>query len=161
MNDEESRNNLLKWVLATFGGIDCLVNNAGFGPFQDLRYKHEGPIPEDLIDETFDINYKGLVRMIALFTQAFYEDSKIINIGSRAGKIDRIGTHIANRVIGYASGITPSIEHLQDIMDEFKQAAMKGKHLELGFRNSVYHVSKILVMRFTEDILPKLLTPNQ
>jgi len=138
-----------------------MVNNAAIGPPEDVFGRHKGPIPEDLIDETFEINYRSLVTLNALFTQAFYEDSKIINIGSRAGVLKRMNFHLGNKIMAYMHLLDPSIEYHEQMMQEFKTAALKGKHLDVGYNNSVYSMAKCLVLRYTQDILPELLTPNQ
>jgi NAD(P)-dependent dehydrogenase (short-subunit alcohol dehydrogenase family) len=90
--DKAAVENLIQKVIAEFGGIDILVNNAATNP-------HFGPImtaDEGLWAKILDTNLVGYFRM----AQACYESmrsrggGKIINIASVAGKIPLPGMGI-------------------------------------------------------------------
>lgn len=71
-------------IIAEFGRIDILINNAGFGIFETFA---EAPLTH--FEEMMDVNYLGLVRC----TQAVLPhmlaagSGHIVNIASMAGKI--------------------------------------------------------------------------
>jgi NAD(P)-dependent dehydrogenase (short-subunit alcohol dehydrogenase family) len=81
------RQRLLEAVLAQFGRIDLLVNNAGMGPRQRVDLLEVG---EASYDEVMQTNLKGpffltqaVARaMIELRKQGILEQAQIINIGS-------------------------------------------------------------------------------
>lgn len=85
--DEKSRNKLIFWIMKEFGGVDVLVNNAGFGlygavediPLEDARYQ-------------LDVNLFGTAEMIKLLVPQMREKGagKIINISSMGGKLSLI-----------------------------------------------------------------------
>lgn len=82
--EQEAINNVVAQTLATFGGIDILVNNAATNP-------HFGPLltsVESHWDKILDVNVKGYYRMVAACVPAMKErgGGKIINLASIAGK---------------------------------------------------------------------------
>lgn len=71
-------------ILAEAGGLDVLVNNAGFGLY--------GPVEEIAIDEAryqFEVNVFGAARLTQLFLPAMrrQRSGTIVNITSMGGKI--------------------------------------------------------------------------
>jgi NAD(P)-dependent dehydrogenase (short-subunit alcohol dehydrogenase family) len=84
VSDEASIASAHSQIAAQFGGVDVLVNNAGFGlfgavedvPISDVRYQ-------------FEVNLFGMGRLIQLFTpyMRLQKAGKIVNIASMGGKI--------------------------------------------------------------------------
>ena len=80
---------LVETTVATYGGVDILVNNAATNP-------HFGPVltaEESHWDKTFDVNVKGYLRMIKACAPAMQVrgGGKVINLASIAGKIPQPG----------------------------------------------------------------------
>ena len=80
---------LVERTVATYGGVDILVNNAATNP-------HFGPLltaEESHWDKTFDVNVKGYLRMIKACVPAMQVQGggKVINLASIAGKIPQPG----------------------------------------------------------------------
>jgi NAD(P)-dependent dehydrogenase (short-subunit alcohol dehydrogenase family) len=80
---------LVAHSVATFGGIDILVNNAATNP-------HFGPLlsaEESHWDKTLDVNVKGYFRMIKACVPAMQQrgGGKIINMASIAGTAPQPG----------------------------------------------------------------------
>jgi NAD(P)-dependent dehydrogenase (short-subunit alcohol dehydrogenase family) len=76
-------------TIATYGGVDILVNNAATNP-------HFGPLltaEESHWDKTFDVNVKGYLRMVKACVPAMQVrgGGKVINLASIAGKIPQPG----------------------------------------------------------------------
>ena len=83
---EADRRRLVDTVLQTFGRIDALVNNAGYGT--------RGPIervPLELIRQNFETNLFATIALIQLVAPHLREQGsgRIVNIGSVAGRIAR------------------------------------------------------------------------
>jgi NAD(P)-dependent dehydrogenase (short-subunit alcohol dehydrogenase family) len=87
LGSAQDRQRLLKAVLAQFGRIDLLVNNAGMGPRQRVDLLEVG---EPSYDEVMATNLKGPFfltqavarEMIGLKDKGVLQEAKIINIGS-------------------------------------------------------------------------------
>ncbi|WP_409344610.1 SDR family NAD(P)-dependent oxidoreductase [Paenibacillus sp. MBLB4367] len=75
---------VMEAVLAKYGKIDVLVNNAGYGVFETLEKADLGTI-EDMMD----VNYMGTVRCTKAVLPAMLKagSGHIVNIASMAGKI--------------------------------------------------------------------------
>jgi len=69
--------------LGEFGGIDCLINNAGIGTFKPLDEVEYGDF-----EQVFSVNVFGAAMMAARATAIFKKQNAghIINIGSTAGE---------------------------------------------------------------------------
>ena len=80
---------LVETAVATYGGVDILVNNAATNP-------HFGPVltaEESHWDKTFDVNVKGYLRMVKACVPSMQArgGGKVINMASIAGKIPQPG----------------------------------------------------------------------
>ncbi len=84
ITNEDDVRNVVNQINQTYGGVDVLVNNAGFGlfgavediPMEDARYQ-------------FDVNLFGVARLTQLILPKMREKhaGTIINISSMGGKI--------------------------------------------------------------------------
>jgi len=86
ITQDADRRRLVDAVLARYGRIDALVNNAGYGT--------RGPVeivPVDLIRKNFETNVFSLIALTQLVVPTMRERGSgcIVNIGSVAGKIAR------------------------------------------------------------------------
>ena len=84
VNSDESVGSVMPGLIEQFGGIDALVNNAGFGVW--------GPIESLSMDELkiqFEANFFGAVRMIHATLPGMLErrSGRIVNISSVLGRI--------------------------------------------------------------------------
>ncbi|WP_036739571.1 MULTISPECIES: SDR family oxidoreductase [unclassified Paenibacillus] len=77
-------NRVFAEVLAEYGRIDVLVNNAGFGVFERFL-----DAPLEQFEEMMDVNYMGIVRCTKAVLPAMVKSGSghIVNIASMAGKI--------------------------------------------------------------------------
>ncbi|MBA3868470.1 MAG: glucose 1-dehydrogenase [Anaerolineae bacterium] len=83
MGEQDTVTRLVEQAIATYGGIDIVVNNAGTSP-------HFGPLltaDESLWDKTLDVNLRGFFRLIQAAAPSMIErgGGKIVNVASIAG----------------------------------------------------------------------------
>ena len=106
VTDTTSIDTLVADVEATFGPVDVLVNNAGYG--------HEGVLEESPLEEMrkqFDVNVFGAVAVSKAFLPYFRQRRRghIINITSMGGFITMPG-------IAYYCGSKFALEGLSEVM---------------------------------------------
>ena len=84
VSDEASRTSAVAEITEKFGGIDVLVNNAGFGLYGSVE-----DVPLDEARYQFDVNLFGTAALIKDLVPFMREKraGKIINITSMGGKI--------------------------------------------------------------------------
>jgi NAD(P)-dependent dehydrogenase (short-subunit alcohol dehydrogenase family) len=73
---------LIDAVVAEFGRIDVLVNNAGIAPVPPSLKD----VSSDLFDKTIAVNLKGPLRLTALAAEHMAPGSAVINISSKASQ---------------------------------------------------------------------------
>lgn len=84
VSEEESLKAAIETINSEFGGVDVLVNNAGFGLYGAVE-----DIPMERARYQLDVNVFGAARLIQLVLPHMREQrsGKIINISSMGGKI--------------------------------------------------------------------------
>jgi NAD(P)-dependent dehydrogenase (short-subunit alcohol dehydrogenase family) len=83
MGEQDAATKLVEQAVATYGGIDIVVNNAGTNP-------HFGPLltaDESVWDKTLDVNLRGFFRLIRAAAPSMIgrDGGKVINVASIAG----------------------------------------------------------------------------
>ena len=101
------------------GAIDCLVNNAAIGPSVDLFCEHTGAIPNDLIIENFEVNYRKQLTFTARMIPLLTEDAKIVNIGSQFGKVEHQSKEIQEKIRKAGESGVDAFEKYEEILREF------------------------------------------
>lgn len=84
VQDSASINAAVAAAIATFGGIDALVNNAGYGAYGPLE-----ATPPDAIRRQFDVNVLGLLATTQAVLPHFRarRSGTIVNISSVGGRV--------------------------------------------------------------------------
>jgi uncharacterized protein len=93
-------------ILNTYGRIDILLNNAGYGKFADFT-----SMPTDEFDDMMDVNYMGIVRCTKAVIPHMLErgTGQVVNVASMAGKIgsSRAVAYTASKhaVLGFTNAL--------------------------------------------------------
>ena len=84
VRDSERVQEMFQSIIKRHGRIDVLVNNAGYGVFENFL-----EMPEEKFSDMMDVNYMGIVRcsQAVLPDMLRRRDGQIVNIASMAGKI--------------------------------------------------------------------------
>ncbi|MGI9186203.1 MAG: SDR family oxidoreductase [Gaiellales bacterium] len=84
VTDEDSIESAVAEAQATFGGVDVLVNNAGFGAYGPLEVSSM-----DVVRRQFDTNVIGLLAVTKALVPILRErgDGAIVNLSSVGGRI--------------------------------------------------------------------------
>lgn len=84
VTDQEQVDHLIASVIAKYGKIDVLVNNAGYGQFKSIT-----DMPEEEFIQMMDVNYMGTVRCTkaALPHMLKRGTGHVVNVASMAAKI--------------------------------------------------------------------------
>ncbi|WP_151737298.1 SDR family NAD(P)-dependent oxidoreductase ['Paenibacillus yunnanensis' Narsing Rao et al. 2020] len=84
VQDEEQVTRVFAEILAVYGRIDILLNNAGYGKFADFTEMEPAEF-----DDMMDVNYMGIVRCTKAVVPHMLQrgSGQIVNVASMAGKI--------------------------------------------------------------------------
>ncbi len=93
-------------VVKRFDHIDILVNNAGVAYYKLLKENNE-----DEINETIDVNIRGLVITTKYLLPSMSDSGIIVNISSGAGKIGMPGLAVYCASKFAVIGFTESLAH--------------------------------------------------
>lgn len=143
IGDANSHTEFQKRMEAEFGYCDVLVNNAGFA------YKSADPTPfEEQTENTLAINYYGLVdfteKMIPLLRKG--TDPRVVNVASRSGRLRQVSRELQEKF----ADPSLTIEGLNHLVSDFAQSVQDGNHLQKGWSDSNYGISKLAVIAATK-----------
>jgi len=135
ITDAKSVAEFRDFIKQTHGGIDCLVNNAGFA------FKSAAKEPFGVQAEvTIGINYYGTLLTCNELFPLLRDGARVVNVSSSAGWLAQIKKReLKQRFI--AENL--SFDDISKLMEEFKLQAKNGTHREAGWPNSTYCASKI------------------
>ena len=138
----ESIENLRRYLQDTYGGLDVLVNNAG------MAYKDASTTPfNEQATVTVGTNFTGTLNISRALMPLIYPHGRICNVSSMAGKLQRL-TKSSLRDTFSDPSLTES--ELVALMAEFVSDVAVANHLEKGWPNTAYGMSKIGVTALTK-----------
>lgn len=135
ITDEASISAFRDYLKKTHGGIDVLVNNAA------IAFKMAATEPFSLqAEETVRVNYFALRKVCSILYPLLKPHARVVHLSSSAGRLNLIPSESLRTRFS-----NPKLkeEELDNIMQEFVEAAKAGSHLEKGWPNSTYVVSKV------------------
>jgi len=135
ITDSQSIQILHNHIESNYGGLDILINNAGFA-FKSAATESFG----EQAQTTVDINYYGTLQVIQALRGLFKPNCRIVNVSSCEGWLGHIkSSALKSRFLQP----TLTFEDVTQLMEEFKNHANNGTHRDEGWPNSTYKVSKI------------------
>jgi len=156
VTDESSMERVLERVQSRFGGVDVLVNNAGYGAY--------GPVEQlsrKLLTDQFETNVFGLVRLSQLVLPGMRAQhfGRIVNVSSIAGRFSlpmggayHGSKHAvealsdALRLETRAFGVAVSLVEPGPVRTNWATAAISSVETEVDVSIDPYHSMKLAVI---------------
>ncbi|KAL1458322.1 hypothetical protein WDU94_008483 [Cyamophila willieti] len=127
-------------ITKVHGGVDILINNAA------VHLDMAGHLTkEEKVKQTMETNYFGLLRMCHFLFPLLRPSSRVVHVSAQVGHLTQIknGTELRERF--RADNMTE--EELTGLMRQYIHDVHNGTHLEKGWPDSPYTVSKIGVSK--------------
>lgn len=141
INDQASIDKLRDYIKQTDGGIDILVNNAA------IAFKNDATEPfSEQAEITIQVNYFSTLHVCETLFPILRPHARVVNLSSSAGHLSRIPSPELRSKL---SSPTLTVDQLSDLMNQFVNDAKEDKHVENGWGNSAYVVSKVGVSALT------------
>ncbi|KAF2136912.1 uncharacterized protein K452DRAFT_322144 [Aplosporella prunicola CBS 121167] len=116
------------------GRCDVLINNAGVFYFRkDISAAER--------KETLDVNFRGTMKLCEAFIPLMPPAGRIVNVSSQAGQMKHFHARLHARFL--APDLT--LSGLNELVQEYDQAAARGDALEHGWPAMAYFASKAAV----------------
>ncbi|XP_016903761.2 carbonyl reductase [NADPH] 1 isoform X2 [Apis cerana] len=135
ITDDNSISTFYNYLEQKYKGLDILVNNAA------IAFKMDAKEPFSIqAAETLKTNYFGLRKVCSKLYPLLKPHARVVHVSSSSGHLSLIPSEtLRNRFLN------PNLteEELDNIMHEFVDAAKTNTHLEKGWANSAYIVSKV------------------
>lgn len=108
VTDKDSIRDAVAGGVARFGGIDVLVNNAGYGAFGALE-----AAPEEVIRQQFEVNLFGLIEVTKAVLPGMRarKSGVIINVSSIGGRLTFPFSSLYHATKFAVEGLTESLQY--------------------------------------------------
>ncbi|GFN74654.1 carbonyl reductase [NADPH] 1, partial [Plakobranchus ocellatus] len=171
INDHSSIVRLRDFLQNTYQGLDVLVNNAGILYQSELHSEvpATAPFPE-MAEKTCQTNFFATLDVCEVLFSILRPHARVCNMSSGLGRwsLEKVSQSLKDRLL--SSDI--DMEELINIVRSFVKAAQEDKHLEQGFSDNAYGMSKLcltvmstiqqreLDKKGAEDIVVNACTPG-
>lgn len=140
IDNQDSINKFAVYIKNTYGGLDCLVNNAA------MAYKHAATEPMgEQAENTIRVNYFGTLAVCHALFPLLRPHARVSNVSSSAGHLSEIrgDEPAASQLKAKLASDTLTEEELADLMNQFVATAKDGTFRQKGWPGSTYVVSKV------------------
>ena len=149
ISDSSSIDTFVGWLKAERNGkVDVLVNNAGIA-------SKAGDVEGRL--NTIDTNFTKTVEITEKVLPHLANDGKIIMVSSQLGELNLQGPEIQK----FLTDPNLTKEDLEGSVSKLVEATKNLSHTSLGWSNSAYNASKVLLNAYTRWVLAKLVKGDQ
>lgn len=143
-----------RWVESEYGGVlDVLINNAAICYNDPTLYGKVGFTPfQNQAGITIRTNYFGTLYVIQSFLPLLKRSTsapRIINIASAAGRLTILRSPKLVETFASSSDGALSVSELSELMTRFVSDVESGRHIEEGWPNTCYGVSKLGIIALT------------
>ncbi|XP_015590915.1 carbonyl reductase [NADPH] 1 [Cephus cinctus] len=141
VSDDDSVNVFKEYLSKTYNRLDILINNAA------IAFKMDATDPFGIqAEETLKINYFGLKKVCNALYPLLKPHARVVHLSSGAGHLSKIpGASLRAKL----SDPDLTEEDLDKLMNDFISSAKAGTHVEAGWPQSAYSVSKVGVSTLT------------
>lgn len=141
VNNQGSVDKFEKYVNATYGGVDLLINNAGV-----RRGNKPTATDYEIAENIINTNYFGLLRVTEAFLPLLRKDARIVNVSSTMGLLSRIPSQDLRAKL---SAYSLTVSKLNDLLKQYLKHFKDNLAAEKGWGNSTYIVSKVCLCALT------------
>ncbi|CAG9836864.1 unnamed protein product [Diabrotica balteata] len=141
INSQASVDELRDFIKKEHGGLDLLINNAA------IAFPHaatESPFVQ--ASKTLEANYFGTLRVCEALFPLLRNNAKVVNVSSSEGHLSKIPSENLRNEI---SRKDLTIPELNKLLEKFVKATENNTHVEDGWGDSTYAVSKVGVTALT------------
>ncbi len=148
VSSSQSIDRFVDWIKTEHNGnIDVIVNNAGVNT--------EANVKERL--DTIQINLLGAIELTEKLMPYLSPDGKVIMISSENGQLSWQSKEIRKKL----EDNTITRERFDEIVAELIETTKKLSHTGIGWSESTYDNTKVLLNAYTRWILVKMVTGDQ
>jgi carbonyl reductase 1 len=135
IEDVKSIERLAEFLKKTYGGLDVLVNNAGFA----FKGSATEPFSEQA-EVTMRINYFGTLKVCNGLFPLLRAHARVANVSSMMSQIALSRT---SEALQQQLRACRTMEEVTKYMNDFVEAAKKGDHSAKGWPDTAYGISKV------------------
>ncbi|MEK5256660.1 SDR family oxidoreductase [Paenibacillus sp. FSL F4-0125] len=157
VTDTEAVQETFAQILATYGRIDILLNNAGYGKFASFTEME----PHEF-DEMMDVNYMGIVRCTKAVVPHMLErgSGQIVNVASMAGKIGTAKsvayTATKHAVLGFTNALRQELRKSGIIVSAVNPGPIATDFFKIADPSGNYQKSVARMMMTPEHVSSKI-----
>ncbi|GJU54485.1 carbonyl reductase [NADPH] 1-like protein [Tanacetum coccineum] len=155
--DQESIDTFCAWIKENYGGIDILINNAGF----NHNVGSENSV--EFADKVIKTNYNGTKNMVKAAIPLMKPNAagaRIVNVSSRLGRLNGRKNRISDDSLRQQLEDTDSIseELIDATINKFLEQVKDGNWTDGGWpqNNTDYSLSKVAVNAYTRLVAREL-----
>eukprot|EP00850_Spirogloea_muscicola_P016435 SM000133S26801 [mRNA] locus=s133:183225:189279:- [translate_table: standard] len=148
ITDGASVDAFARWLEQTYGGLDVLVNNAGFAYKGNVFGAAEAR-------QTLDVNYRGtraVCERLKPLLRSSTVGARVVNVCSGAGKLRIVSPELQRKF----SDPNLTTDKLDGLVEDFITGIEKGTYRQAGWPDSMYGVSKLAEAAYTRILAREL-----